>query len=96
MFAKQMPIESTDPSQGAPVKGKDWIGLSFFLHEENGRLYVGHGGQQGGFISHFFLDPAGRSASIVAFNTDGPETKPLDWRLQLELMRSVFPRLVQE
>lgn len=93
MFVKQMPIDSTDPSQGTPEKGKDWIGLSFFLHEENGRLYVGHGGQQGGFISHIFLDIPGRSAAIVAFNTDGPATKPFDWSLQLQLMRTVFPRL---
>lgn len=97
MFGKQLPIEATDPSQGEPVSGKDWVGLSFFLHEEGGRLYVGHGGQQGGFISHFFIDPAGKSASILVFNTDitdgPPNTQTLDWELETFLMNRVFPRL---
>ncbi len=94
MFHKQLPLTSTDPSQGKPAAGKDWAGLSFFLHEDGGRLYVGHGGQQGGFISHFFVDLAGRSAYIVAFNTDitdgPPNTQTLDREISDFLMEKIF------
>ena len=97
MFQKQLPLTSTDPSQGVPAAGKDWVGLSFFLHEDGGRMYVGHGGQQGGFISHFFVDVAGKSAYIVAFNTDitdaPPNTHTLDTELRDFVLRRIFPRL---
>lgn len=96
MFRKQLPLTSTDPSQGTPAAGKDWVGLSFFVHEEGGRLYVGHGGQQGGFISHFFVDLAGRNAYIVAFNTDitdgPPNTQTLDREISEFLMKNVLSR----
>ncbi|MGA2597251.1 MAG: serine hydrolase domain-containing protein [Bryobacteraceae bacterium] len=94
MFRKQLPLTSTDPSQGKPAAGRDWVGLSFFLHEDGGRLYVGHGGQQGGFISHFFVDVAGRSAYIVAFNTDItdglPNTQTLDGEISDFLIHKIF------
>jgi len=100
MFRKQLPLLSTDPSQGVPAPGRDWIGLSFFLHEEGGRTFVGHGGQQGGFISHFFVDVTDKSAYIVAFNTDitggGPDTKALDRELRDYLMLEIFPRLASK
>jgi hypothetical protein len=73
------------------------VGLSFFLHEEGGRLYVGHGGQQGGFISHFFVDAAGTSAYVVAFNTDitegRPNTQTLDRELEDFVLKKIFPGL---
>jgi CubicO group peptidase (beta-lactamase class C family) len=97
MFKKQLPLTSTDPSQGAPLPDMDWVGLSFFLHEDGGRLYIGHGGQQGGFISHFFVDPQGRSAYIVAFNTDitegTPNTQSLDRELQEFMMKKILAPL---
>jgi len=95
MFQKQLPLSSTDPSQGIPSPGHDWVGLGFFLHEQNGRLYIGHGGQQGGFISHFYIDPVGRSASLIAFNTDittgAATTQTLDGELTRVLIDTLFP-----
>lgn len=95
MWTKQLPLESTDPSQGIPAPGKDWVGLCFFLHEAGGRIYVGHGGQQGGFISHIFLDPQSGSGYVVSFNTDttgkDPNTQTLDREIADYLFRSVFP-----
>jgi CubicO group peptidase (beta-lactamase class C family) len=94
MFRKQLPLTATDPSQGAPVAGKDWVGLSFFLHEDGGRLYIGHGGQQGGFISHIFVDPPARNGYVVVFNTDitdgPPNTQTLDRELAEFLFKNVF------
>ena len=97
MWRKQLPLTSTDPSQGSPQSGHDWIGLNFFLHEENGRMYVGHGGQQAGFVSHIWVDPASRSAYVIAFNTDiedgGDKTQALDRDLGVIVMRTIFPAM---
>lgn len=73
MFAKQLDVASSDSSQLAGAQGKDSIGLGFFRHEEGGRLYIGHGGNQNGFVSHFYMDPRSRAAYLVAFNTDATD-----------------------
>jgi CubicO group peptidase (beta-lactamase class C family) len=97
MWTRQLPLKSTDPSQGAPSPGTDWVGLSFFLHEDHDHLYAGHGGQQGGFISHIFVDPARQSGYAIAFNTDStaeaPNTQTLDREIEDYLFAHVFPRL---
>ncbi len=94
MFGKQMALAKSDPSQTISGEGKDWVGLSFFLHEQNGRLYIAHGGQQAGFISHFYVDPEHGNAYLVAFNTDSSDpatnTQKLDTELRDELMNKVF------
>ena len=94
MFQKQMALRKTDSSQTIGGEGKDWIGLSFFLHEQGGRLYIGHGGQQGGFISHFYIDPPRKNAYLVAFNTDSSDpatnTQKLDEELRNYLIEKVF------
>ncbi len=93
MFQKQMALTKTDSSQTIGG-GKDWVGLSFFLHEQGGRLYIGHGGQQGGFISHFYVDPARKNGYLVAFNTDSSDpatnTQKLDAELRNHLIEKVF------
>ncbi len=93
MFQKQMVLTKSDSSQNIGG-GKDWVGLSFFLHEQGGRLYIGHGGQQGGFISHFYVDPTHKDAYIVAFNTDSSEpatnTQKLDEEVRNYLIEKVF------
>jgi CubicO group peptidase (beta-lactamase class C family) len=45
------------------------IGLIFFQNRIGDRTFVGHGGDQNGFISYIDLEPATRQASIVVFNT---------------------------
>ena len=47
----------------------------FFRREQNGRLFIGHGGNQNGFLSHFYLHPPSGSAYLVAYNTEvtGPD-----------------------
>ena len=93
MFQKQLPIDSSDASQSAGSSGDDWIGLSFFLHRQGGRTYIGHGGEQGGFISHFYLDPARGNAYIVAFNTDSSDAATDTHRLDRELRDEIFSTL---
>ena len=59
------------------------VGLGFFSLDRNGRRIVGHTGDQAGYRSYIYLDPASSSAVILVFNTsnddrsDGPEMAAL-------------------
>lgn len=46
------------------------VGLIYFLNRRDGRTFVGHGGDQNGFISYIDLEPSSRQASIIVFNTN--------------------------
>lgn len=94
MFQKQMPIVKTDASQTISGESKDWVGLSFFIHEQGVRLYIGHGGQQGGFISHFYVDPPQKNAYLVAFNTDSSDPATNTQKLDAELRDLLLQQLV--
>lgn len=54
------------------------IGLIFFIDKENDEIYLGHGGDQNGFISYIEFNPKKRTASILVFNTNLilPENTP--------------------
>ncbi|PYS88381.1 MAG: serine hydrolase [Acidobacteria bacterium] len=71
------------------------IGLIFFQNRVDSRTFIGHGGDQNGFISFVDLEPATRQASIVVFNTnviypDGtPPEKDVVSRLRNEV-RTLF------
>lgn len=45
------------------------MGLGFFALNLNGHRYVYHDGDQGGFSSEMFIDPARHAASILVVNT---------------------------
>jgi CubicO group peptidase (beta-lactamase class C family) len=46
------------------------IGLIYFLDKRGGQeTYLGHGGDQNGFISYLEFNPKKRTASILVFNT---------------------------
>lgn len=45
------------------------VGLNFFIDERNGETFLGHGGDQNGFISYIEFNPKKRTASIIVFNT---------------------------
>jgi CubicO group peptidase (beta-lactamase class C family) len=75
------------------------MGLCFFLEESNGGRFVGHSGEQNGFLSHFYVEPRSGTAYIVAYNTDastdkgpGPDTRVLDRALAEYFFKHVFPR----
>ncbi len=61
----QAPTSYTSGPGGAPPM----MGLGFFVLNVNGHKYVYHDGDQGGFSSELLIDPAGKSASILAVNT---------------------------
>ena len=87
---------------GQPANGKgrkDNMGLLFFVEDNFGQHFIGHSGTQNGFRTHFFINPATRSAYIVAFNTwtygtsNDPEatTHRLDEEVKNYLFVKVFP-----
>jgi CubicO group peptidase (beta-lactamase class C family) len=87
---------------GQPANGKgrrDHMGLLFFVEDNFDQHFIGHSGTQNGFRTHFFLNPATRSAYIVAFNTwtygttSDPEatTHRLDEDIKNYLFERVFP-----
>ena len=69
------------------------IGLIFFLSRRDGRTFLGHGGDQNGFISYLDFEPASRQASIIVFNTnviypDGtPAEKDVVGRLRKDIWK---------
>ncbi|MGI9075413.1 MAG: serine hydrolase domain-containing protein [Bryobacteraceae bacterium] len=92
MFGKQLDVASSDSSQLVGANGTDSIALGFFRHEEGGRLYIGHGGDQNGFLSHFYLDPRSRAAYLVAFNTDATDQAQNTGKLDLEIRTYLLER----
>jgi CubicO group peptidase (beta-lactamase class C family) len=46
------------------------IGLIFFLDRRGEETYLGHGGDQNGFISYIEFNPKKRTASVLVFNTN--------------------------
>jgi CubicO group peptidase (beta-lactamase class C family) len=67
------------------------IGLIFFLNRRNDRTFLGHGGDQNGFISYIDFEPATRQASIVVFNTNViyPDGTPTEKDVYSRLRKSV-------
>jgi len=97
MWQPQLSIAPAESTEG----GEQSIGLSFFLEKHAGRRLIGHSGDQGGFISHIYLDPERRAAYVVSFNTDASSrtkgsaqsSRALDATLRDEILKSVFPTL---
>jgi CubicO group peptidase (beta-lactamase class C family) len=69
------------------------IGLIYFLNRRDGHTFLGHGGDQNGFISYVDFEPSTKQASIIVFNTnviypDGtPPEKDVVSRLRNEIRK---------
>ncbi len=63
------PGQAPTPYTSGPHGAQPKMGLGFFVLEMDGHRYVYHDGDQGGFSSELLIDPAGKSASILAVNT---------------------------
>jgi CubicO group peptidase (beta-lactamase class C family) len=63
------PGEPATPYTSGPHGAHPTMGLGFFVMEAEGRRFIFHDGDQGGFSSELLIDPAGRNASILAVNT---------------------------
>jgi CubicO group peptidase (beta-lactamase class C family) len=80
---------------------RDFIGKCFFIEDNFGQRFIGHSGHQNNFSSHLYINPATRSAYIVAYNTwqggVGGDTKMntdrLDKEIKEYLFQNIFPIL---
>jgi CubicO group peptidase (beta-lactamase class C family) len=63
------PGQKPSPYTSGPHGTQPMMGLGFFVLDLNGHRYIYHDGDQGGFSSELFVDPARHCASIVAVNT---------------------------
>jgi CubicO group peptidase (beta-lactamase class C family) len=63
------PGQKPTPYTSGPRGSQPMMGLGFFVFETDGHRYIYHDGDQGGFSAELLVDPAGRSASILAVNT---------------------------
>jgi CubicO group peptidase (beta-lactamase class C family) len=72
------PGAAATPYTSGPNGTQPKIGLGFFILEVNGHKYIYHDGDQGGFTLELMIDPAGRSASILASNTTDTGAPPAD------------------
>jgi CubicO group peptidase (beta-lactamase class C family) len=88
------------PVEDAGERGA-MMGLCFFLEEHGGLPFVAHSGGQNGFISHFYVNVASRTAYAVAFNTVaepvGPDglgnTRQVDREVRDYVVKIVIPAL---
>lgn len=64
-----LPVTEPGKPATAYTKGAPMMGLGFFVLDLDGRRYVYHDGDQGGFSSEMLIDPARRTASILGVNT---------------------------
>ena len=58
------------------------FGLSFYLYRRGDRTIVGHTGEQSGFRTFFFLDPASTTAVVGVVNTTNearPDASAAGW-----------------
>ncbi|HUI40579.1 MAG TPA: serine hydrolase domain-containing protein [Terriglobia bacterium] len=95
MFQPELKIASSDSSNPNGPDDRDSVGLSCFVRENDGRKFIGHTGNQNGFISHMYLEPETRSAYVVNFNTDASDatqnTAVFDRDLRDYLFAHFFP-----
>jgi CubicO group peptidase (beta-lactamase class C family) len=101
------PVLRTEPAP-APAPGGEPVdvsqGLAFFVEKRFGATFIAHSGGQNGFVSHFYLQPEGRTAYVATFNTltepkgeTGAEamsgTRWLDGEIRDYLIKNIFPLL---
>lgn len=72
------PGQAPTPYTSGPHGAQPTMGLGFFVLESVGHRYIYHDGDQGGFSSELMIDPADKSASILAVNTTDTAAPPAD------------------
>src|SRR5262249_21879514 len=102
MFQPQIAIDPGSLVEPEGQNRKDAIGLTFFIEDNFGQHFIGHSGNQNGFISHFYIRRYMRTAYIIAFNTQAiptekdssQDTRRLDREIKDHLFQNIFPLFV--
>jgi CubicO group peptidase (beta-lactamase class C family) len=71
------PGQAPTPYTSGPNGSQPKMGLGFFVLEADGRRYIYHDGDQGGFSSELLVDPARHCASILVVNTTDTGVQPV-------------------
>ena len=99
MWRAVLPIPSSGGDASSWRAGwKTSIGLTFFIYERGNEKLIGHTGSQKSFNTFFYVDPAGRAATIAAFNTVGrpkPALSPVFNDLLRPIVGELFPMFRQ-
>ncbi len=72
------PGAAPTPYTSSPHGAQPKMGLGFFVMEAANHRYIYHDGDQGGFSSEMLIDPARKSATILAVNTTDTGAPPAD------------------
>jgi CubicO group peptidase (beta-lactamase class C family) len=99
MWKPLLPVVPDEDFQSR-TGAKDEVAASFFVHTDGKLKLIGHAGWQNGFRSHFYIEPATRSAYIVAYNTDALDdsgsakqnTRSFDFELRDYLIDHFFAK----
>jgi len=102
MFQPQIAIDPGSVIEPEGQNRKDAMGLTFYIEDNFGQHFIGHDGNQNGFISHFYIRPDTRTAYIIAFNThamptekdSSQDTTRLDREIKDHLFQRIFPLFV--
>lgn len=88
MFRQTIPTPTDANGNAGFTTG---VGLSFFLDERGSETFLGHGGDQNGFISYLEFNPKKRTASIIVFNTNIilPDNTPIEKDMVGKLRKAV-------
>jgi CubicO group peptidase (beta-lactamase class C family) len=70
-------------SQGYEAMANEWMGLSFFVLDRNGKRILGHTGSQAGFRSFYYFDPVAQTGVIAVFNTSNSAAPASKLQLQV-------------
>lgn len=79
-----IPVTEHNQTSTAYTKDAPKMGLGFFVLQLNGHRFVYHDGDQGGFSSEIFLDPARHAAGILVVNTTDTGAPPPSTALHAE------------
>jgi CubicO group peptidase (beta-lactamase class C family) len=99
MFQPQINIEQSPMVEAEGQNRKNAMGLNFFIEDNFGQHFIGHSGNQNGFILHIYIRPDTRTAYIIAFNThaiatekdSSRDTRRLDREIKDYLFQKIFP-----
>jgi CubicO group peptidase (beta-lactamase class C family) len=99
MFQPQINIDQSAMVEPEGQDRKNAMGLNFFIEDNFGQHFIGHSGNQNGFIAHFYLRPDTRTAYLIAFNTyaeatekdPNKDTRRLDREIKDYLFQKIFP-----
>jgi CubicO group peptidase (beta-lactamase class C family) len=72
------PVATVSPDSAG--RSRVEMGLSFFIHQLDGRRILGHTGSQAGFRSFMYFDPERKTAIVWSFNTANRNAEqPAGW-----------------